>query len=68
MFHGSILTDMCRIVREHVSLWSDVTDVYNACCGNFTVERTIALPRQAAALMRHAPVLDGDRPLLRRDG
>ncbi|MDX3100475.1 putative antirestriction adenine methyltransferase [Nonomuraea angiospora] len=42
MFHGSIPTDMCRIVREHVSLWSDVTDVYNACCGNFTVERTIA--------------------------
>src|SRR4051812_10285723 len=42
VFHGSIPTDMCRIVREHVSLWSDVTDVYNACCGNFTVERTIA--------------------------
>ncbi|GAA4226074.1 hypothetical protein GCM10022254_09800 [Actinomadura meridiana] len=42
MFHGSIPADMCRIVREHVSLWTDVTDVYNACCGNFTVERTIA--------------------------
>ncbi|MGW2768792.1 putative antirestriction adenine methyltransferase [Streptomyces sp. NPDC001275] len=42
MFHGSIPADMCRIVREHVSLWKDVTDVYNVCCGNFTVEKTIA--------------------------
>ncbi|MFF5968245.1 hypothetical protein ACFY64_31885 [Streptomyces collinus] len=42
MFHGSIPSDMCRIVREHVSLWTDVTDVYNVCCGNFTVEKTIA--------------------------
>ncbi|WP_435855639.1 putative antirestriction adenine methyltransferase [Streptomyces parvus] len=42
MFHGSIPSDMCRIVREHVSLWTDVTDVYNVCCGNFTVEKTLA--------------------------
>lgn len=42
MFHGSIPSDMCRIVREHVSLWDNVTDVYNACCGNLTVEKTIS--------------------------
>src|SRR5690606_4253035 len=42
MFHGSVPADMCRIVREHVSLWTDVTDVDNVCCGNFTVEKTIA--------------------------
>lgn len=42
MFHGSIPADMCRIVREHASLWTDVTDIYNVCCGNFTVEKTIA--------------------------
>ncbi|WP_432101034.1 hypothetical protein [Streptomyces sp. WAC 04229] len=41
MFHGSIPADMCRIVREHVSLWTDVTDVYNVCCHSLLSRRLL---------------------------
>lgn len=41
MFHGSIPSDMQRIVKELVSLWK-CDSIYIGCSGNFTVERVIA--------------------------
>ncbi len=42
MFRGSLPNDLCRIIREQASYWTDVTDVYVGCSGNFTIERTLA--------------------------
>lgn len=41
MFHGSIPADMRSIVHEHVRNWTDTSDVWVGCSGNYTVERTI---------------------------
>lgn len=42
MFHGSIPGPMRQIVHETVRQWPNASGVWVACCGNFTIERSIA--------------------------
>ncbi|MFJ4716781.1 hypothetical protein [Streptomyces sp. NPDC088785] len=59
MSHGSIPSDMCLIVREHVSLWTNVTDVYNVCCAD---DSLAVLTRGQFAALRSAYMNANIRP------